>query len=107
MSELLTYNNFKSTTVRGNFINADAPDNSVLADGIFNRNLTVKGNLYLGNFDTETGGNIVFKVNNMEVSITPQELISAVNPQTLIIDQFTIFYDQFTIGSQYSWAFIE
>jgi hypothetical protein len=107
MSVETTYNNFKSTTVRGNFTNADSPDGTILADGIFNRDLTVKGNLILGDFENDSGGNINLKVNGVESTITPLELLTAVNPQTLIIDQFVIYFDQFTTGSQYSWAFIE
>jgi hypothetical protein len=45
----LTNNKFKSTTIYGNFENSDYPDNSVLANGQFDRNLTVKGNIIIGN----------------------------------------------------------
>jgi hypothetical protein len=106
-SEELTYNNFKSTTVRGNFTNADSPDGTILADGYFNRNLNVKGDLILGDFVADTGGNIQVKVNGNVETITSFALLSAVNPQTILIDDFLIYFDQFTPNSQYAWAFIE
>ena len=40
------YNQFKSTTVRGAFNNLDYPDNSVLASGLFARDLSVSGTIY-------------------------------------------------------------
>ena len=39
----MSYNNFKSTTVRGNFNNSDYADGTVQANAIFDRNLTVSG----------------------------------------------------------------
>lgn len=78
----LTYNNFKSTTVKGLFKNSDYNDGSILADGIFDRNLTIKGNLTIGKeisttdangniIYTDSGGNISFKINNITYTITP------------------------------------
>lgn len=83
----ITYNNFKSTTVRGVFNNSDYADGSVLASGTFDRDLTVKGNLTIGNetvsqdasgnnIYTDTGGNIIFKLNNITYTITPSLLKS-------------------------------
>ena len=66
---MATYNNFKSTTIRGQFQNLDYGDNSILASGNFQRDLNVGINLSLGleisSTDangvityTDTGGNI-------------------------------------------------
>ena len=55
---MATQNNFKSTAVFGIFTNSDYPDGSVLANGTFNRDLYVKGNLYLGNETGTTGAYI-------------------------------------------------
>jgi hypothetical protein len=107
MTTELTYNNLKSTTIRGIFNNSNSPDGTILADGTFDGDLRIKKCLYLGDFDANSGGNICLKVDGNEATITSKELLTAVNPQSLIIDQFTIFYDQFVIGSQYNWAFIE
>ena len=49
---MATQNNFKSTSICGIFTNSDYPDGSILAQGTFNRDLYVKGDLYLGK---ETG----------------------------------------------------
>jgi hypothetical protein len=50
----LTFNKFKSTTIYGNFNNSDYADNSILANGQFDRDLTIKGNLNLGTEITNT-----------------------------------------------------
>ena len=82
----LTYNRFKSTTIYGNFVNSDYPDNTILANGKFDRDLTVKGNLYLGNeitnrdasgniiSYTDTNGNIRYYLNGVLYTITPSQL---------------------------------
>jgi hypothetical protein len=44
-----SYNRFKSTTVFGNFYNSDL-SGSTIADAIFDRNLTVKGNTKCSNY---------------------------------------------------------
>ena len=43
-----SYNRFKSTTVFGNFYNSDI--SGIIADAIFDRNLTVKGNTKCNNY---------------------------------------------------------
>lgn len=81
----LTYNNFKSTTVKGNFKNSDSSDGTIPADGIFDRNLTIKGNIYLGNESInyvdgiptgyiDSGGIIKIKLNNIEYNVKPTDL---------------------------------
>ena len=79
----LTYNNFKSTTIKGSFNNLDYPDGSIIASANFQRNVDIKGNLNLGNETsttnattnittyTDTGGNILFKINGITYTITP------------------------------------
>jgi hypothetical protein len=47
----LTYNNFKSTTVRGNFHNADDTTNSIIANAVFDRDIHVGGNIIIGTQD--------------------------------------------------------
>jgi hypothetical protein len=77
-----TYNNFKATTVRGNFQNLDDTSGSHNAAGLFQRNLAVGGDLILGTENsttdefgnvtyTDTAGNINFKINGFDYSITP------------------------------------
>ena len=82
----LTFNKFKSTTIYGNFYNSDYPDNSILSNGQFDRNLTVKGNIIIGtetvNKDvsgniigyTDTNGLIKFYLNGVLYIITPSQL---------------------------------
>ena len=45
---MATYNNYKSTTIRGAFNNLDYPDSSILAGVNFQRDLNVGGDLSLG-----------------------------------------------------------
>ena len=83
----LTFNKFKSSTIYGNFNNSDYPDNSILANGQFDRDLTIKGNLNLGteitNRDvsgniigyTDTNGQIKFYLNGVLYNITLSQLI--------------------------------
>jgi hypothetical protein len=52
---MATQNNFKSSAICGIFTNSDYPDGSIQANGTFNRDLYVKGNLYLGNETGTTG----------------------------------------------------
>jgi hypothetical protein len=79
----LTYNNFKSTTIKGSFNNLDYPDGSIQASANFQRNVDIKGNINLGNETsttdattnvttyTDTGGNILVKINGITYTITP------------------------------------
>ena len=79
---MATYNNFKSTTIRGQFQNLDYGDNSILASGNFQRDLNVGNNLSLGLeisstgasgviTYTDTGGNISFKLSGVTYTLTP------------------------------------
>ena len=81
----LTFNKFKSTTIYGNFSNSDYPDNTVLANGQFDRDLTIKGDIYIGTetSTTDTNGNIIytdtnglirFYLNGVLYTITPSQL---------------------------------
>ena len=94
------YNNFKETTVRGAFKNEDYPDASVLASATFDRDVTIKGTLILGDFTAGTGGDIKVKVSGVEYTITPSDLISGGGGGgggtgfPAFIDQLTDFYDQ-------------
>lgn len=44
----MSFNKFKSTTIYGDFNNADYPDNTIKASGTFERDLNVKGILNIG-----------------------------------------------------------
>ena len=84
----LTYNNLKSTTVRGTFKNIDDISGSLLASAQFDRDVSINGNLALGKetitYDssnnpisyTITGGNIVFTTNGISYSISTSLLRS-------------------------------
>jgi hypothetical protein len=84
-----TYNNFKNTTIRGNFKNSDYADNSILASATFDRNVYVKGDLYLGNETSttlngvttysDTSGNIILKINGTTYTISPSDFIKVLN----------------------------
>ena len=90
---MATYNNFKSTTIRGSFNNMDYTDGSILASANFQRDLAVGGNLSLGTevattdasgviTYVNTGGNIKFQINNVTYTLTPtilKNLISLYN----------------------------
>lgn len=96
MSEI-TYNNFKDTTIRGVFNNSDYPDSSVLASATFDRNVTIKGNLYLG--QDASGGNIYVWNGGTQHTITPADLINGGGGSggtgfPAFIDQLSEFYDQ-------------
>ena len=77
---MATQNNFKSTAICGIFTNSDYPDGSILANGTFNRDLYVKGNLYLGNETgttgsfIDTGANIKFTILGVVYTVTPAML---------------------------------
>lgn len=78
----LTYNNLKSTTVRGTFKNIDDISGSLLASAQFDRDVSINGNLTLGKetitYDssgnpisyTITGGNIVFSIGGVTYAIS-------------------------------------
>lgn len=102
----ITYNNFKASTVRGVFNNSDSPDGTQLANATFDRDVSINGDLILGDFTTQTGGNIHIKVNDIENIITPAELLASCKTESATIDQFVLFYDQFATGSQLGWGMI-
>ena len=74
---MATQNNFKSTSISGIFTNSDYPDGSILANGTFNRDLYVKGDLYLGKETgttgayIDTGANINFTIGGVVYTLTP------------------------------------
>ena len=88
---MATQNNFKSTAVCGIFTNSDYPDGSILANGTFNRDLHVKGNLYLGTETgtigayVDTGANINFSIGGVVYTVTPAilQILISLSSQTL------------------------
>ena len=82
---MATQNNFKSSNICGNFINSDYPDNSVLANGVFNRDLHIKGNVYIGNETgpsgayVDTGANINFTINGIVYTLSPTIMAILIN----------------------------
>ena len=79
-----TQNIFKSSNICGVFTNSDYPDGSILANGTFNRDLHIKGDIYIGDetkfngFNVDTGGYIYFTLAGVVYTVTPAIL------QTLI-----------------------
>lgn len=65
MTTTVNFNRFKSTAIFGTFSNVDSSNGSILADGKFQRNLTIEGNLILGKQTLDANGNPV----NSESSI--------------------------------------
>lgn len=96
---MATYNNFKSTTIRGEFRNSDSSDGSILANAIIDRNLSVKGDIILD-------ANVSIKTSETTYSTIPATQLLNSSGTLEIIDQFVQFYDQFTPGSVYEWAFL-
>jgi hypothetical protein len=79
---ILVKNAFKSTSIHGNFQNLDYPDASVLADGYFQRNLKVDGNLNLNSLtlnETDVSGNVIINTSGLAMK-------SYVNSQISNID---------------------
>ncbi len=90
-----TYNRWKSSTVFGTFNNSDTPDSSILANATFDRNITVKNNINIGQETgtpildgsgnvigttyTSTGGNIIFDYNGTTYTIGKAQLIKLLN----------------------------
>ena len=81
-----TVNKFLETEIAGNFYNIDHPSNTnILANGSFARDLTIKGNIFIGNEKlvdtvyTNSGGNFCFKINNVDYTITPLMLSYLLN----------------------------
>ena len=113
-----TFNNFKSTKVCGNFSNSDYPDGSVLADGVFDRNLSVKNDLWLGkvviNYNEngqpisaiESGGTIRFFYQGIQYNIRPMDLIqldgekfSLVAMRSWVIEQLGLTLQNYLLSS--------
>ena len=81
-----TVNKFLATQIAGNFSNIDHPtDTNILASGSFAGDLTIKGNIFIGNEKlvnavyTNSGGNFCFKINNVDYTITPLMLSYLLN----------------------------
>ena len=66
---MATYNNYKSTTIRGAFNNLDYPDSSILAGVNFQRDLNVGGDLSLGLeiASTDASGLITYTVDKIHL----------------------------------------
>jgi len=79
---MATYNDFKSTQIRGTFKNVDWGSN--LAHGHFDRDLVVLGDVTLGKQVSETignvttftntGGNFLYQIGNVNHTTTPTQL---------------------------------
>jgi hypothetical protein len=81
---MATFNNFKSTCVRGEFYNKDYADGSVLANATFDRDIKVNNNLYLGTQTSSTTagvtnytntGSIIIKFEGTTYTLTPSQII--------------------------------
>ena len=76
----LTFNRFKSTTIYGNLNNQDFTStvNGIttqeLANANFKRNVSILGDLTLGNETDGTGGNILVNINDVTHTLTPTKL---------------------------------
>jgi hypothetical protein len=93
----LSNNKFKSTSIFGNFNNLDYEDNSITADGYFQRNLLVDGNLNSNNIlikNIDIDGNIIYRSVATEFFVT-QEI------NKLLGDQPSSFYDSLSEISNY------
>ena len=61
-------NSFKSTSIHGTFQNIDYPDTSVLADGYFQRNLKIDGNLNINSLtlnEIDESGNVLVNTSGL------------------------------------------
>ena len=66
----LTNNRFKSTSIYGTFTNVDSTNGNILADGKFQRNLTVEGNLILGKETIlDTSGNPINSASTIQFTL--------------------------------------
>ena len=96
-TNLITFNRFKSTSIYGTFSNVDSSNGNILADGKFQRNLTIEGNLILGleTIDdssgnaTDTGGTIQFILNKVPYSIPLTKLSYLINVTSDIQQQIS------------------
>jgi hypothetical protein len=80
----LTYNNFKTTTIRGAFNNSDYADGTELAIATFDRDVTVKNNIYLGNETSHTSGGVTSYTNTGSVIINYQGTTYTLTPSQII-----------------------
>ena len=73
MSTTYNYNNLKSTTVRGQFQNLNYADNSILASGYFQNDVSISGQIYSNNINCVTlnlnGYNINYYLSSLSGSI--------------------------------------
>ena len=80
-------NRFKSSQMCGTIENIDYPDGSVQAHAKFNRDIEILGDVSLGyeiydissNSYIDTGGNLKYKINNVNYTISPTQMIQLVN----------------------------
>lgn len=87
-------NRFKSSQMCGTIENIDYPDGSVQAHAKFNRDVEILGDMSMGyeiydissNSYIDTGGNLKYKINNVNYTITPTKMIQLVN--TLVSDTY-------------------
>ena len=68
-SNSISSNQFRSTTVFGTFNNLDTSTKNILADGKFQRNLSVGGNLILGTETLDTNGNAIDSASNIQFTL--------------------------------------
>ena len=72
----MSYNNFKSTTVRGSFNNLNYPDNSIKASSYFQNDVSISGQLYTNNINT-------IYLNGYIISSLINSLSGAINNNTI------------------------
>ena len=65
----LSNNQFRSTSIYGTFSNIDSTNGSILANGKFQRNLTIEGNLILGKETLDTNGNAIDSASNIQFTL--------------------------------------
>jgi hypothetical protein len=88
----LDSNNFKSTTIKGNLLNKDYNDGSVLANAVFDRNLQVKKQLILG--DATAGALPTFSYYDASGVIHGINLVDGLGGSLGYIDQLQNIYNQ-------------
>jgi hypothetical protein len=65
----MTENKFRSTKIYGKLNIVDSTDGSILADGNFNRDLTIQNNLILGNETYDASGNVLLTKGNIKFTL--------------------------------------
>jgi len=81
---MATYNNWKSSKIRGNLYNSDYPDGSILAHATFDRDIEVKNNLYLGTETTNTTDSVTTYTNTGSIIINYQGTTYTISPLQII-----------------------